>query len=141
MDLRIGHRRNENVRKMVLRFDEIELRFMRVVVVGHVLVGNADLGSDFLVHHLVERQGTANIALEIVGGDVLFLQPGGELFRGVGRFNLVQFAVDFFVGGQQAQLLGPVHQNLVVNQFAQNAEAKTGGLFSDRLLFGARSIV
>jgi len=54
-----------------------------------------------LVHHLVTVNGRANVALEIVERDLLLFQNLVEL-PGVGRFDLVELAIDFSLGGQQA---------------------------------------
>ena len=59
----------------------------------------------------------------------------------VGRLDFVQLAVHFFVGGQQSELLRPAHEDFVVDQLLQNAEAQAGGLLADRHLVGAGSLV
>ena len=50
-------------------------------------------------------------------------------------------AVHFFVGGQQSELLRAAHEDFVVDQLFQNAEAQAGGLLADRHLIGAGSLV
>jgi hypothetical protein len=134
MDLRIGGSGHQDAGEVILRLDQVEFRLVGVVVIRNVLVGHVDLGGDFFVQHFVHGEGTAQIALEIVHRNLLFLQPGFKLFLGVGRLDLVQLAVHLFVGGQQSELLRPAHQDFVVNQFLQNAETQAGGLFSDRHL-------
>ncbi len=64
---------------MILRLDQVEFRFVGVVVVRNVLVGDVDLGGDFLVQDLVHGEGAAQIALEVVDRDLLLFQAGIKL--------------------------------------------------------------
>ena len=50
-------------------------------------------------------------------------------------------AVHFFVGGQQPQLFGAAHQDFVVDQLFEDAQAQAGGLLADRHLVGAGGLV
>ena len=51
--------------------------------------------------------------------DLPFFQPLVELLLGEGRLDLGQLGVDFLVGREQAEFLGALHQDLVVDQVAQ----------------------
>ena len=72
--------------------------------------------------------------LEIVQSDLPFLQALIELLLREGRFDLGQLGVDFLVRGQQAKLLGALHQDFVVDQIAQDLQAQRIGLLRARLL-------
>jgi len=76
-----------------------------------------------LVHHLVHGDGAANVALEIVERDLLLFQTLVELFLVLGRFDLVELAIDFLLGGQQAEFLGSAHHHLIVDHLPQNIQA------------------
>ncbi len=47
----------------------------------------------------------------------------------VGRLYLVELGLSLFVGGEQAQLLGPLHHDLVVDELAQDAQPQALRLF------------
>ena len=119
---------------MILRLDQVELRLVLVVVVGDVFVGDVDLRRDFLVQHLVDGQGAAQILLEVVEGNPAFLQPLVELLLGEGRLDLGQLGVDFLVGSQQSQLFGALHQDLVIDEVADDFQLERVRLFGAGLL-------
>ena len=121
---------------MILRLNQVELRLVRVVVVGDVLVAHVDFRGDFLVDHLFYRQRTAQVALEVGRGKLLFFQSLVELLLRVRRFDLTVLAVHFLIRGQQAKLLSTPHKNFVVDQFMQNIKAERGGLFSRGCILG-----
>ncbi len=144
MDLRVRHGRDVDLGKVVLRLDQIEFALVGVVVIADVLVGDVDLGSDFLVEDLLDSEGATEVAAEVVEGDLLVLELLIELFLGVRGLDLVHFAIDFLVGGEKAEFLGASHEDFVVDEFAEDAEAKAGGLLADRnglLLIGSGSLV
>ena len=64
-----------------------------------------------------------------------------EFFSGVGRFDFVQLAVDFFIRRQEAKLLGALHEDFGFDQFIENAEAEALSLLADRLLIRAGGLV
>ena len=114
---------------------------MRAVVIRNVLIRNVDLGRDFLVQYLVHGERAPKVAFEIVESNLLFLQTRVEFLFGVGRPDLVQLALNVLVGSQQAQFFCPPHEDLVIDQLAQDAETKTSGLLADRLLIRTGSLV
>src|ERR1700691_6067579 len=126
---------------MVLRFDQVELGFVFVVIVGNVLIGNVDARSDFLVQYLVLGERPMQVTLEVVERYFLVLKVLVEFFGGIGRFDFVQSAVDFLVGCQQAEFLGTLHQDFRRDQFVQNAQAEAHGLLAYRLLIGTGRLV
>ena len=114
---------------------------MLVVIVGDVLVRDVNLGSDFLVKNLIDRERAADVSLEVLQTDLLVFQSGFELFTGIGRLVFVQLAVNLVVGSQQPEFLGAVHDDFVFNQLAQNVQPQAGSLLAGRLLVGACSLV
>ena len=128
--LRVGRRRHHDLGQVILRFDQIEFAFVRVVVVGDVLVGDVDFGRDFFVHHLLDGDGAPDVALEIGQGDFLSLSRLSNSSWVNGRLDFVVFAVDFFVGGQQAEFFGATHHDLVFDHLVQNVQAQRGGLLA-----------
>ena len=145
MYLRIGHRRNINLGEVVLGLDQIKFALVGVVVVADILVADVDLGSDFFVQDFFHGEGTAQVAAEILERNLLVSELLVELFLGVGRLDLVHLAVDFLVGGEEAEFLGTMHEDFVIDELAQNAEAKAGGLLAHGslrlLLLGAGGLV
>src|SRR6202044_3779562 len=101
---------------------------------GDVFIGNVDLRRDFLVQYLIDGQGTAQVLLEVVEGDLPLLQSLVKLLLGEGSFDLGQLGVDFLVGSEQTQLLGALHQDFVVNQVADDFQAQSVRLFGAGLL-------
>ncbi len=75
-----GRAGDDDLRQMVLRLDEIELGLVRGVVAGDFGVGDVDLGLDLLVDQLVLGERAADVALEVVEGDVALLELIVELF-------------------------------------------------------------
>src|SRR5580704_604916 len=135
--LRVGRRGYEDLRQVVLRFDEVEFRFVRGKIIRDVLVANIDFRRYFLVHHFVDGDGAAYVALEIVQGNLLFLEPLVEFFLRVGGLDLVELTVYFFFRGQQAELFGAAHDHFIVDHLAQNVEAENRGLLAGWLLLSA----
>ncbi len=88
-------------------------------------------------YYFVDGNGAADVALEILQGDLLLFQSLIKLLLGVRGLELVELAVHFLFCGQQTQLLGPAHHNFVVDQLAQNVQAENRGLFTDGRLLGA----
>ena len=83
---------------------------------------------------LIDGDRAAQVALEVVQGDLALLEPLVEFLLRVRRLDLVQLLVDFFVGGQQAELFGALHQDFVVDQLLQDTELEAGGLLVAGLL-------
>src|SRR6185437_4105087 len=113
---------------MVTRLNQIEFRPVPVVIVGNVLVGNIDLGSDLFVDDLLGGQRPANFAPDVIQRKFALLQSLIELLVGIRRSNFFQSAVYFLVGGQQPQFAGTMHQDLVFDQVFQNAQAQASSL-------------
>ena len=65
---------------------------------------------------------------EIVERELAFIQALREFTGAIWRLDLIEFAVNLFVSREQAELGGAMHQNFILNQLAQNAQAKTGRL-------------
>ena len=84
MDLAIRHSGDHDLRQMVLRFDQVELGFVLVVVAGNVLVGDIDARGDFLVQHLVAGKRAPQVALEVIEGYLLVLKTFVKFLGGVG---------------------------------------------------------
>ena len=61
-------------------------------------------------------------------------KPFVELFLAERRLDLGQLGVDFIIGGQQSEFLGALHENFVIDQLLQNAQAQAVGLLIGRLL-------
>src|SRR5205807_6588785 len=99
-DLRVGELCDENVRQVILRLNQVELSSVLVVVVGNVLVGNVDLGSDLLVQDFFAGQAAAQILFEIFQGDLLVFQSLVKLLLRVGRLDLGELALDFLIRGK-----------------------------------------
>src|SRR6266566_10030996 len=126
---------------MVLRLDQVKFGLVRAVIIRNVLIGNVDLGRDFLVDHFVHGKRASKVAFEIVQSDLFFLQAGVEFFLGIRRPDLIQFALNVLVRGQQAELFRPPHENLVIDQLAQDAQTQAGRLLTHWLLIRARSLI
>ncbi len=141
MNLGIRDSRNHDLGQVVLGFDQVELGLVFVVIIAHVLVGDIDARGDFLVQHLVAGEGAAQVALEVVERDFLVLQALVEFLGGVGGLDFVELAIHFFVGGQQTELFGALHQDFSFNQLVEDAEAKAHRLLAGRLLIGAGRLV
>ena len=141
MHLRIRSGCHENLRQVVLRFNQIEFRLVRGEVVVNVLVGHRDLGRHFLVHHLVHRDRAADVALEIFQANLFFLQSLIKLLLRVRGLDLVEFSVYFLLGGEQAELFGSAHYHFVVDQLAKNVQAENGSLFPGGGLLGAGHLI
>src|SRR5947209_9687857 len=71
--LRAGSSGHENLRQMVLRFDQVELRFVSIVVVGNILIGDVDLRRDLLIQNFLDGKRAAEIALKVILVNFLFL--------------------------------------------------------------------
>ncbi len=91
---------------MIVRLDEIEVGLVGVVVVGHIRVGDGDAGVDLLVEQLFLGEAAANVALQLVEGEVRGLELGLELLLGVGSLHLGELGLDLGVGCGQALLGG-----------------------------------
>ena len=65
---------------------------------------------------------------EIVERELAFTQALCEFTGAIWRLDLIEFAVNLFVSREQAELGGAMHQDFILNQLAQNAQAKTGRL-------------
>ncbi len=139
--LRVGRGGDHEVREVVLRLDEVEFRFVRVVVAGDIGVGNVDLRRDFLVRYLFDGDGAAQIALEVVERDLALLHALVELFLSVRRLDLVELLLHFLVGGEQTELFGALHEHLVVDELLEDVEAQAGCLFFGGLLRRAGGLV
>ena len=70
---------------------------------------------------------------------------GGEALVEIGlaerRFDLGQLGVDLVVGGEQPQLLGALHQDLVIDQLFQDVQAQRVSLLLGRFLRSLRRLV
>ena len=114
---------------------------MLIVVGGNVFVGNVDLRSDFLVEHLFDGDGAAQIGLEVGERNSAVGEALVEVLLAERRLDLSQFAIDFVVGGQQAEFLGTLHQDFVVDQLLQDIQPESVGLFVGGLLGSFRRLV
>jgi hypothetical protein len=119
--LGIRDSRNHDLGQVILGFDQVELGLVIVVVIAHVLVGDVDARGNFFVQDFVAGERAAQVALEVVERDFLVLQALVEFFGGVGGLDFVELAIDFFVGGQQTELFGALHQDFGLDQLVQNA--------------------
>src|SRR5579864_2171035 len=129
---------------MVLGLDQVEFALMRVVVLADILVSDIDFGCDLLVEDFFDGEGATEVAAEVVKGDLFVLEFLIELFLGVRRLDLVHFAIDLLVGGEEAEFLGAMHEDFVVDELAEDAEAKAGGLLAHGnglLLIGSGRLV
>ncbi len=126
---------------MILRFDQVELGLVIVVVAGNILVGDVDARGDFLVQHLVASERAPQVALEVIERYFLVLQALVKFFGGVGRLDFVELAVHFFVGRQQPELFRALHEDFRLDQLIQNAQPKAHRLLAGGLLIGARRLV
>ena len=61
---------DHDLRQMILRLDQVELGLVGVVVVGDLGVGDVDLRLDLLVQQLGLGQPAADLALQVVEGQV-----------------------------------------------------------------------
>ena len=68
-----------DLRQVILRLDQVELRLVRRIVAADLRVGDVDLGLDLLVQQLGLGQRAAQVALQIVEGDVARLELLVEL--------------------------------------------------------------
>ena len=126
---------------MILRLDQVELTFVRVVIVGDVLIGNIDLRNDFFVQDLVDRDRSPDVPLEVGRSNFLILQSLVEFFLRERSLVIVELLVDFIVGREQPQLLGTPHQDLVFDHLVQNVQAKCRCLLANRRLLRRRNLV
>ena len=119
---------------MILRLDQVELRLVLSIGAGNLRVGDADLRLDLLVQQLGLGERAAQVALEVVEGNVARLELLVKLFLGPGRLHLRQLGVDVLVAGGQFELAGALPENLVLDHLAQDVEADNIGLLGGGLL-------
>ena len=141
MHLRIGLRAHHDARQVILRLHVVEFCFVLAVVISDVAVGDIHLGIHFFVQHLFHGEVAADFALQVVCCELLFGQPLFELFLGIGGLELVELAIHFFVGSDEAQFLRSLQHDLLLDQIFQNAETQAGGLLAQRRLRIARGLV
>ncbi len=74
---------------MVLRFDQVELRFVSIVVVGNILIGDVDLRRDLLIQNFLDGKRAAEIALKVILVNFLFFEPRVKFLLAIRRFKVV----------------------------------------------------
>ena len=143
-DLRLFARSHDDLRDAILRLGDIELRFVRVVEVGDVLIGDADFGDDFAIQKFCDRKLAAQIGFQIGDRDVAIFELALKFFFGVRALQLGEFVFDFTVAGFEIQFLRALEKNFVVDELVENVELERERFFlRRRLAFGihARSII
>ncbi len=102
--VRVGPAGYQNLRDVDLRFHQIEACFVRVVVIGHVLVRDVDIGGDLFIEELGDTQIAAQLGLQIVEGDFAQVKLLLELIGGKRSLNFGYLGIHFAVSSHQAQL-------------------------------------
>ena len=77
---------------------------------------DGDLRGDFLVEQLLDAQVAPQLRLQIVHGHLARVELLLKFLLRVGRFQLVELGLHVGVDGHQAQLLGALQHDLVVDQ-------------------------
>ena len=103
-----------------------------VVVVGDILVRDRDFRDDLAVDQLLDGEFFADLVLQVVHGEMLFVQLALELFRGVGALGFGELVLDFAVARLQAQFLGALQENLIVDQRVEDIQHERERFFLRR---------
>ncbi len=113
---------------------------MGVVVVGYSGVGDGDAGVDLLIEELLLGEAAADVALELVEGEIVGLEFGLELILGIGSLGFGDLGVNLGIGSGQAFFSGALIDFGFEDEVVQDVElerillVKRGG----RLLWGIR---
>ena len=143
-NLRFLARGDDDLRDAILRLGDVELRFVRVVELGDVLIGDGDFGDDFTIQEFRDRKLAAQIGFQIADRNVAIFELALKFFFGVRALQLGEFIFDFAVARFEIQFFRALEKNFVVDELIENIELERERFFLRRLLaFGvhARSII
>jgi hypothetical protein len=132
------------LRDAILRLGDVELRLVRVVEVGDVLIGDADFGDDFAIQKFCDRKLAAQVGFQIGDRDVAIFELALKFFFGVWALQLGEFIFDFTVTGFEIQFFRTLEKDFVVDELIENVELERKSFFGRRwLAFGihTRSII
>ncbi len=93
-----------NKSQVILRFDQIELALVGVVISTYFRVRDIDLRLNLFIDEFAYRKLMTDVAAKIVEGLISFLELPVELFLRVGSFQICQLGVDLFIGRNQVEL-------------------------------------
>src|SRR5256884_6129514 len=126
--------RHQNLRNVVLRLRHVELRFVGVVKIRDVLVGDRNLRYHFTVQQFLDRKLPPQLELQILHRHGLILQPPLKFVFGVRALQLGELVFHFAVAGLEVQLFCLFEQNLVVDQLVEHVQLLRQRFFLRRLL-------
>ena len=133
-DLRILHRGHQNLRQVVLRLSDIELRGIGFEEIAHVLIGDGDLGHHFAVDELLNGNLPAQRLFLVGDADAAILELLLELLFGEGAFQLGELVFHFAFAGFETQFLGALGKNFIVDQLIHDVEAEQQSFFGGWVL-------
>ena len=107
---------------MILRLRHVELRFVGVVKIRDVLIGDQNLRHHFAVEQFLNRKLAPQLELQIFHRHGLIFQAPLEFIFGVRALQLRELVFDFAVARLEVQLLGLFEQNLVVDQLVEHVQ-------------------
>lgn len=124
-----------------IRYENVgEAPTLGEVVVGLVLfevlldlgLGHRDLGGDLLVVELLDGGSLAQSLFELLLGDPLLLEELLKLLLGVVLLEVGEPGADLGIAGGQTVGGGHLHEDLIVDELAQDVELEGGSLLGRR---------
>ncbi len=121
---------------MNLRLRQVETGFVGGVEIRDVLVADGDARGNFLIEQFLHTQVTAQLCAQVVHRHFALVELFLEFLLRVGGLQLVELRFDVRIHGHQAELLGPLQHDLVVNQRAEHFQLLNESLVATGTLSG-----
>jgi len=115
-------RSDHDLRDAVLRLGHVKLRAVLIVEILYVLIGDGDLGHYFVIDDFLDGELLADVVPQIVHRVGARLELALKLLLGVGALEFGEFVLDFAVGGLQAERLGLLEQDVIVDQLIEDVQ-------------------
>ena len=129
-----GYGAGHDLRKVILRLDEVELSLVGQVITADVRVGDVDFRFDLFVEQLFLGQRSKQVAFQIIERDVALFKLLVKLLLRVGRLHFGQLGIHIFIGSCEIQLGGALLKDFVFDQLVKDIQPYDAGLLAARIL-------